>query len=79
LTVINDLEQPWSGIVRFELMKENKRVQQQEIKALVKPFDKAEPLFTMDEINEAGKYTIEVTLVNTPYGNIKSVRDFIVR
>jgi beta-galactosidase len=74
--VINDLEKDWSGMVTFSLLKEDKPVQQKQLSILVKQFGKSEPSFTMDPLSEPGNYTIEVTLVNTPFGNIKSIRNF---
>lgn len=76
--VINDLEQPWSGMVNFELLKENKKVQMKQVSLQVKSWDKVRSAFTMDEITEPGNYTLEITLINTPYGNITSQRDFTV-
>jgi len=37
------------------------------------------PERSIDEITESGNYTVEITLfINTPYTNIKSIRDFTV-
>jgi hypothetical protein len=74
--VINDLEKDWSGMVSFTLIKDDKTVQQKQVSVLVKQLGKSEPSFTMDPVSEPGNYTIEVTLVNTPFGNIKSIRNF---
>jgi hypothetical protein len=76
--VINDLDKDWSGMVTFSLLREDKPVQQKQLSILVKQFGKSEPSFTMDPVSEPGNYTIEVTLVNTPFGNIKSIRNFSI-
>jgi hypothetical protein len=74
--VINDLENEWSGMVSFRLLKDDKVVQEKQLSLLVKGFGKSESGFTMDALSAPGKYTIEVSLVNTPFGTVKSIRNF---
>lgn len=74
--VINDLEEEWSGMASFTLIKDEKSVQQKQISIIVKGLGKSETSFTMDPVSEPGNYTIEVTLLNTPFGNVKSTRNF---
>ena len=74
--VINDLEKEWSGMVSFTLIKDEKSIQQKQISIIVKGLGRSETSFTMDPVSEPGNYTIEVTLLNTPFGNIRSIRNF---
>ncbi|HAM11086.1 MAG: hypothetical protein A2X05_03865 [Bacteroidetes bacterium GWE2_41_25] len=74
--IINDLEKEWSGMVSFRLLKDDKAVQEKQLSLLIKGYGRSESGFTMNSVSESGNYTIEVTLVNTPSGNIKSIRKF---
>ena len=77
--LINDLEKEWSGMVDFSLSIDGKQVQHKQLSLLIKPYGKSETSFNIDPLGNSGKYTIEVTLVNTPFGNIKSVRNFEIK
>ena len=74
--IINDLEKDWSGMLSFRLLKDDKVVQEKQLSLLVKGFGKSESGFTMDALSAPGKYTIEVALVSTPFGTVKSIRNF---
>ena len=74
--IINDLDKDWSGMVNFVLLRDNQEVMSEQSSILVNQFGKSETTFTTDPLSEPGSYTIEVTLINTPYGNIKSIRNF---
>jgi hypothetical protein len=73
---INDLEKGWSGTVRLRVMMGDDVVQEQELTILIPSFGKSEFSFTLDPIRSPGNYTIDVSLLNTPFGTIRSVRDF---
>lgn len=74
--VINDLEKEWSGIVRLRLFRNDEVVQEKQVSLLVASYGKSECCFTLDVLSSPGKYTIEVSLVDTPFGTVKSIRNF---
>jgi len=73
---INDLEKGWSGMVRMRILQDEKVVQEKIVSLLVPSYGKSEFSFTIDPIKSPGNYKIEVSLVDTPFGTIKSIRDF---
>jgi hypothetical protein len=73
---INDLEKTWSGMAVMRLMLDDKTVQEKNLSILVPSFGKSDFNFTLDPVRVPGNYTLEVTLTNTPFGNISSTRNF---
>ena len=74
--VINDLETEWNGDVTFRIMKNEKIVSEKTIGIVIGAYGQNNCSFTVGGDLTEGTYTIEVSLVNTPFGTIKSVRDF---
>ena len=74
--VINDLENEWSGVVSMKLMKDDVVIQEKQINQTVVPYGRNNCSFTLDPVNASGSYTIEISLVNTPAGTVKSTRNF---
>ena len=74
--VINDLENEWSGVVSLKLLKEDVVIQEKQINQTVVPYGKNNCSFTLDPVTASGNYTLEVSLVNTPAGTVKSTRNF---
>lgn len=73
---INDLENGWSGIVLMKLILDDRVLQEKNLSLLVPSYGKIEFSFDLDPISIPGNYTLEVSLLNTPYGTIKSTRSF---
>ncbi len=74
--VINDLGQEWKGTVLFRVI-ENEKVVLEATKVLtVAPFGQNKCMFSTGTGLPKGKYTIEVSLEDNPFGTVKSIRDF---
>ena len=73
---INDLEKAWSGMVVMRLKLGDKVIQEKTLSILVPSFGKSEFGFSLEPLKTQGDYTLEVVLMNTPNGNISSVRNF---
>lgn len=73
---INDLENEWSGMVRLRLFRKDEIVQEKQVSLLVASYGKSERSFTLDAVSLPGSYTIEVSLIDTPFGTIRSIRNF---
>lgn len=74
--VINDLEEEWKGIVMFRILKDDKVVLEKTQEITISSFGQNNCTFTSGNDLTEGKYTIEVSLVNTPFGTVKSIRNF---
>jgi beta-galactosidase len=73
---INDLEEEWKGTVMFRILESDKVVLEKSREITIGPFGKTNCSFTTGKDLKEGKYTIEVSLVNTPFGTVRSVRNF---
>jgi beta-galactosidase len=73
---INDLEKEWSGMANLKLLLNDEVVQDKQVNILIGSYGKSDFSFTLDPVSIPGNYTIEVSLVDTPFGNIKSIRNF---
>ena len=74
--VINDLEEEWKGTVMFRILENNEPVIEKSGEIIVGSFGKNSVSFTTRSDLKEGKYTIEVSLVNTPFGTVRSTRNF---
>jgi beta-galactosidase len=74
--VINDLEEEWKGTVQFRIMGDDKAVQDKTREITIGSYGRNNCSFTTGSDLKEGKYTIEVSLVNTPFGTVRSIRDF---
>ena len=78
VAVINDLYQDWKGTVRLRLLREGRPVGEQRMDAAVPALGKVNLGFTVRMPAEPGPCQIEATLVGTPYGDVRSLRDFSI-
>jgi beta-galactosidase len=76
VTAINDFEKEWSGTANLKLLINGEVVQDKQVNILIGSYGKSDFSFTLDPVSKPGNYIIEVTLVATPFGNIKSIRNF---
>ncbi len=74
--IISDLEEEWKGIVIFRILKDDKVVLEKTQEITISSFGQNNCTFTSGNDLTEGKYTIEVSLVNTPFGTVKSIRNF---
>jgi hypothetical protein len=74
--VINDLEEEWKGTVVLRILENDEVVIEETRDITVGSFGQNTVSFTTGGDLEEGKYTIEVSLVNTPYGTVRSTRNF---
>jgi beta-galactosidase len=74
--VINDLEKEWKGNVMFRLLRGEEVVQEATQEISIPAFGQNNCLFSAETGLKEGRYTIEVSLVNTPFGTVKSIRNF---
>jgi len=74
--VINDLEDEWKGTVMFRILENDKVVLEKSQEITIASFGKNNCSFKTGSDLKEGKYTIEVSLVNTPFGTVKSIRTF---
>jgi beta-galactosidase len=73
---INDLETEWKGIVRFRIISGDKVIKESTAEIKLGPFGKSDCKFSSGSDLKEGEYTLEVSLVDTPFGTIRSVRNF---
>ncbi len=74
--VINDLENEWKGTVRFQILINDKVVSEKTHEITIGPYGQNKCSFTAGEDLTEGNYTIEVSLINTPFGTVRSSRNF---
>jgi beta-galactosidase len=78
VVVVNDLNEPWKGDVRFRILRNGKVVSGQELPAEVAGFGTARLVFTATIPEQPGNYQAEAILPKTPAGPVRSLRDFAV-
>ena len=74
--VINDLEKEWKGKIRFRIISNENVVLEKTQDIVLDPFGQVKCTFHTGPDLGNGKYTMEVSLVDTPFGTIRSIRDF---
>jgi beta-galactosidase len=74
--VINDLEGEWNGKIMYRILSGDKVVVEKTEPLKVDPYGQYNCSFRTGTGLTGGKYRIEVSLLNTPFGTIKSIRDF---
>jgi len=75
---INDLEKEWKGKIRLRLLKNEVVVREKSQDITIAPYGQNNLSFSIETNLEKGKYTIEVSLIDTPFGTIRSVRNFAI-
>ena len=74
--VINDLKDGWKGIVMLRILKNDEVVTEKTQEITLGSFAQISCSFTAGGDLQEGNYTLEVSLVNTPFGTVKSIRNF---
>jgi beta-galactosidase len=73
---INDLDKDWTGKIRLQLLKDGVVTQESVKDISILAFGQNKLSFSLDADLKKGKYTIEVSLLDTPFGTVKSIRNF---
>jgi beta-galactosidase len=73
---INDLDKEWKGSVRFRILSGEKIISESSQDIRIDPYGRTECSFRTGAGLTEGNYTLEVALVDTPFGTIKSIRNF---
>lgn len=76
--MVNDLATPWKADVRFRLLREGKTLQELTMQTALPAFGTGKLAFSIAIPLEAGQYQVEATLLSTPDGPVRSLRDFNV-
>lgn len=74
--VINDPESKWKGTMMMRILKDGQVVTEKSQEITLDPYARNKYSFSSGSDLKEGNYTLEVSLVNTPYGTPKSIRDF---
>lgn len=74
--VINDLEKEWKGTVMFRILRDDKVVREKTQEINIGSYGQNNCSFSTGGDLKEGNYTIEISLVNTPFGTVKSIRNF---
>lgn len=75
---INDLENEWQGKIMLQLIKDGVVVQENTKDITITGFGQNKLDFSLKTDLKKGDYTLEVSLINTPFGTVKSVRNFSI-
>jgi hypothetical protein len=76
IIAINDLDKDWQGKIRLQVLK-NGMVVQEIIKDItITALGQNSLSFSLNTDLGKGNYTIEVSLIDTPFGTTKSIRNF---
>jgi len=78
VAIINDLYSDWSGTICFRLLSGAKVIREEKQLASVPTLGRIITTFRMDVPMAAGTYQAEAILLNTPAGDVHSLRDFHV-
>jgi len=76
IITINDLDEDWKGEVSFRVLKSGDVVQETTHEISIPGKGQQKQSFTLNDEVTDGRYTIEASLINTPYGTVRSIRDF---
>jgi hypothetical protein len=78
LSLINDLDQPWKGLVRLRILKDGMIVSESDALAHMDSLGATRTDFPVDFPNQPGSYEFQGTLLDTPAGEVSSWRTFTV-
>ena len=76
--LINDLARDWTGKLRFRLLRGNRTIQEQKIKAVVSALGSSTLKVSVVMPADWGSYQVDAVLSETTTGEVHSLRDFIV-
>ena len=79
VAVINDLNEPWNGDIRFRLLQNGKTVTEQKLPVDVAGLGSSRLVFTVVIPEQSGNYQAEAALIGTTVGPVRSLRDLTVR
>ncbi len=74
IIAINDLDKEWQGKIMLRLLKNGTAVMEKTQEITIAAYGENHLYFILDKDLREGNYTIEASLENTPFGNIKSSR-----
>ena len=78
IRVTNDLENPWKGQVSVQLLQGSQVIATKELPLAVESLGSAQVVFEATMPAQSGECQLRATLVQTPAGDVTSVRDFAV-
>jgi hypothetical protein len=78
VVIVNDLREPWAGDVRLRILRGAEMISEQKLAARVPGFETTRVVFSAAIPAQAGSYQVEATLLATPTGPVRSLRDFAV-
>jgi hypothetical protein len=76
--LVNDLNEAWTGSVRFRLLRDGSVLQEEAKPASVAGLGTGRLAFTVSIPEQPATYQVEATLLATPDGPVRSLRDFSV-
>jgi hypothetical protein len=74
--MINDLGKEWNGKVVMRILKDGSVISEKDQDVTLGAYGQGSCVFTTGKELGTGAYQLEVALVDTPYGTIKSIRNF---
>jgi hypothetical protein len=76
IIAVNDLDKDWKGKIRLRILNNETVVQEKTKEIIIAAYSQDKLSFSIDTDLKKGKYTIETSLLDTPFGTIKSIRNF---
>lgn len=76
IITINDLDKDWHGKIRLRLLKNETVVREKTQEIVISALGQNKFSFVFNTDLKKGNYTIEASLLDTPFGTIKSIRNF---
>jgi hypothetical protein len=76
--VINDLNEKWSGVVRFRLLRDGKPLQEKSETAEIVAYGDVKLTFNVTIPAQSGVYQLEAALIKGKAAPVVSLRDFVV-
>ena len=76
IIAVNDLDKDWKGKIRLRILINETVVQEKTKEITIAAYSQDKLSFSIDTDLKKGKYTLETSLLDTPFGTIKSIRNF---
>jgi beta-galactosidase len=76
LKAINDLDKDWRGSVSLRILKNGEIILQKSCPILIRAYGSKDLSFVLKMPSVKGKFSMEAVLLNTPFGTVKSIREF---
>jgi beta-galactosidase len=76
IITVNDLDKDWKGKIRLRILNNETVVQEKTKEIIIAAYSQDKLSFKIDTDLKKGKYTLETSLLDTPFGTIKSIRNF---